>query len=161
MQATRVTRTVAVLLALAGGGWFSGCGPAPHTVERSTWFRLSRRDFDQARFTTHPEYLKSLAASYREAERYDDARDTYMDALRLEYGDDFEAQVAMGRLYEQKGQWNRAVAHYARARSIRPGHLAGWYHLHFAKERMTILPTGERADGYNPNAQPAGEDDEG
>jgi tetratricopeptide (TPR) repeat protein len=126
----------------------AGCGA--QQVERSEWFRVSRRDFESHRFITHPEYLESLAASYWDDERYDDARDTYLSALQMRYGDSFDGHVALGRLYERAGNTNRAVAHYARAASLDPSALPGWYALHRVRPTMTIAPDGLQADGYNP-----------
>ena len=126
-----------------------GCGA--QEVQRSEWFRVSRRDFESHRFITHPEYLESLAASYWADERYADARDTYMTALQMRYGDSFQGHVALGRLYEREGNVNRAVAHFARAASLQPGYLAGWYALNRVRPTMTIAPDGLQADGYNPN----------
>lgn len=126
----------------------AGCGA--QEVQRDEWFRVSRRDFESHRFITHPEYLESLASAYWADERYDDARDTYMSALQMRYGDSFDGHVALGRLYERGGDTNRAVAHYARAASLRPGRLAGWYSLNRVKPNMTIAPDGLQADGYNP-----------
>lgn len=126
----------------------AGCGA--QEVQRSEWFRVSRRDFESHRFITHPEYLESLAAAYWADERYDDARESYLSALRMRYGDSFDGHVALGRLYEREGNVNRAVAHFARAASLRPGRLPGWYSLHRVRPTMTIAPDGLQADGYNP-----------
>ena len=148
-----------IIVGLLAATGLAACG-GPQRVQRRNQFHLSYSDFDHARFVTHPDYLKRLGASYIVEERYDEARDAYMDALLLHYGDDFESQVAIGLLYEREGDTNRAAAHYARARSVRPGHLAGWYHLERVKPRMVIMPSGMQADGWNPTKAAAGGDDD-
>ncbi|MHC5018759.1 MAG: hypothetical protein ACYTGX_01350 [Planctomycetota bacterium] len=154
------------VLTLAGAT--AGCSDSAN-LSGSRRYRLTSQDFADSQYTTHSLYLRELGGSYTAEERYQDAMDVYTDSLTLNYGEDFESQVAMGRLWERRGDRNRALAHYARAQSIRPDHIAGWYALRRVKPSMQILPNGEQADGWNPNtATPAegdgggdGEDDDG
>ena len=134
-----------------------GCaGQDNMRVTRGT--RLTSQDFADSQYTTHSLYLRELGGAYTAEERYQDAMDVYNDSLTLNYGQDFESQVALGRLWERRGDKNKALAHYARAKSIRPDHIAGWYALRRVKPSMQILPNGEQADGWNPNTA---EDDDG
>lgn len=155
------------LAALLGVMTVVGCGSGPD-LSNTRRSRLTSQDFVDAQYATHAQYLRETGDSYTAEERYMDAMAMYTDALTLNYGDDFDAQVAMGRLHERDGNKNQALAHYARAKSIRPDHLASWYALRRVKPSMQILPNGEQADGWNPNTatksdggDAAAEDDEG
>jgi tetratricopeptide (TPR) repeat protein len=134
-----------------------GCSGGPN-LSNTRRSRITSQDFADSQYTTHAQYLRELGASYTAEERYMDAMEVYTDSLTVNYGEDFESQVAMGRLWERRGDKNRSLAHYARAQNIRPDHIAGWYALRRVKPYMQILPNGEQADGHNPNTASDGDD---
>ena len=124
-------------------GATAGCSDSAN-LSGSRRYRLTSQDFADSQYTTHSLYLRELGGSYTAEERYQDAMEVYTDSLTLNYGEDFESQVAMGRLWERRGDTNRALAHYARAKSIRPDHIAG----------CRSCPTANRPTAGTPTPRP-------
>ena len=136
---------VRIAIVVAGCAFGAGCQQQT-TLHRNTWFRATAQEMSEAAHGTHGAYLRGLGASLVAEERWDDARATYEEARLLQYGDDYETQIALGDLYERGGDWKGAVAAYGRATTLRPGHPGGWYNLRRVAPKMQTLKSSMTDD---------------
>lgn len=136
---------VRIAIVVAACAFGAGC-PSQTTLHRNVWFRATAQEMSEAAHSTHGAYLRDLGSSLVAEERWDDARATYEEARSLQYGDDFETQIALGDLYERAGDWKGAVAAYGRASTLRPGHPGGWYNLRRVAPKMQTLKSSMAED---------------
>jgi tetratricopeptide (TPR) repeat protein len=117
----------------------AGCAGGGERIGERRYFHLAADEIAEAAHGSRALFLRDYGDAAVRDERYADARVAYEEARLYQYGDDFETQVALGELYERDGDVKAAVAAYSRAAYLRPGHLAGWYHLERVVPHMPQL----------------------